>query len=216
MPVKNKTINRNPLFQIGELVVVKSYPLNNPITGDPLSLPPIMVVCGIEIENKKKKTHDNNHGQQIAEFVKYKLVWFDAKKSNFIEKIMYESFLMKYKFKDKLTNIEYKFSEIAIFKTFSFEINKKKESKSTRSNNVIAGDKKNDTVETTTITSIVPFASPNFVMTGLKINEEKDKFDDKGNATKIVPKHFIKIMWYNTQLQKYSEYELAENCLVKI
>ncbi len=166
MPVKNKTINRNPLFQIGELVVVKSYPLNNPITGDPLSLPPIMVVCGIEIENKKKKTHDNNHGQQIAEFVKYKLVWFDAKKSNFIEKIMYESFLMKYKFKDKLTNIEYKFSEIAIFKTFSFEINKKKESKSTRSNNVIAGDKKNDTVETTTITSIVPFASPNFVMTG--------------------------------------------------
>jgi len=217
--------NLNPKYNLGDLVVIKSYSSENPITGDPLSVPPIMVVSGIEIENSKKKTHDNNHGEQIAERIKYKLVWFDAKKSAFIEKIMYQSFLKKYssssdtdkKSTAEISHFKYEYGEIAQFKTLAFEIELKKKSVSESETKSYKNNSKKADVFlkiTENTTPLLPFVSPDFVMTSMRLNEEKDRFDDKGNATVIVPKRLVKVMWYNAQQQKYSEYEIAENCLL--
>lgn len=204
-------------FNIGDLVVIKSYPNVNPLVGDPLHVPPIMCVVGIEIENKNKKTHDTALGVKIAERVKYSLIWFDNKKSDFIEKIMYESFLYIHpsQKKSKTHNkSNYSYGGVAIFKTQSLELSKSKKSTSTTSSEDQNKIKSDTNFKKTDITPLVTYTSPDFVITGIKLIDENEKYDNKGNMIKQIPEILVKIMWFNPYQQKYSEFEIPKECLI--
>ena len=208
-------------YGIGDIVVIKSYPKAFPLTGDPLHIPPIMVVVGVEIENKKKKTHDNELGKQISERIKYNLIWFDNKKSDFVDKIMYQSFLEPYKpINDEIIipeiNFDYRYGEVVSFRTTILELAKDKTSKNKNDTKFIKGEMKDNVKEVDSITSLVTFSCPELVISGIRKNDKKDSFDDFGNKNKIYSEILIKVMWFNPNLQKYSEYELPQECLNKL
>ncbi len=213
---KSKQIEDKHIFSLGDLVVIKSYPDTDPLSGDPLHVPPIMVVIGVEIENEKKKTHDTITGRKIAERIKYNLIWFDNKKSTFVNKIMYESFIKPFEREaGKKTEFEYQFGEVAKFTTSYIELKKKKISESEITTKKVQ-DKKEDEKKISTITPLVTFVCPELVVTGIRRSETIKEHDDFGNIRKIQPELFIKVMWFNPSLQKYSEFELPKECLINI
>ena len=208
-------------FGIGDLVVINSYPKTNPLSRDPLHVPPVMVVVGIEIENKKKKTHDSELGIEIGERVKYNLLWFDNKKSVFVDKIMYQKLLKAQEVKaiDRFNyKTDYKFGGKVGFVTSKVELLKKKLSDSnvvtkfSKGKDKLADNKK----DISSINSLVTFTCPDLVISGGRKNNNKDAYDDFGNKNKIFSEILIKVMWFNPNLQKYSEYELPQECLNKI
>lgn len=210
-----------PKYKLGDLVVIKSYPETFPLNGDPLHIPPIMIVVGVEIENKKKKTHDNELGKQVADRVKYILTWFDNKKSDFVEKILYESFLEFYSEKHKEKeipelNFKYEYGGISFLRTTPLELIKTKNSKNINNTKFISGGQKDNEKEINSKTSLVTFSCPELVVTGIKKNDKKNSFDDFGNQTKFYSENLIKVMWFNPNLQKYTEQELAQECLNNI
>lgn len=197
-----------PRFSIGDLVVIKSYPLTNPLIGEPLNIPPIMVVIGIEIENKNKKTHCKDSGEQIAERIKYEVLWFENKKSMFVSKWVYESFLTSKELTSDEVNYEY--AKIVNFKPTILELKKRKVTTSV----VIeeGGTEKPQKTEYPLLT----FVCPELVLTGVRKNDETTTFDDFGNIQKVKPSTLVKVMWYNHSQQKYSEFELPLEALVNI
>ncbi|KJS07123.1 MAG: hypothetical protein VR77_02165 [Flavobacteriales bacterium BRH_c54] len=210
-----------PKFSIGDLVVINSYPNTNPLKGDPLHVPPIMVVIGIEVENKNKKTHDNDLGIEIGERIKYNLLWFDNKNSKFESKLLYEKFIMLNKDVKKVNpfnyKTDYKLGCKVEFSTSKIELLKKKSSDS----NISTTFKKskgnyNDNIKNvSSVNTLVTFACPDLIVTGGRSNELKSSHDDFGNKVKTYSEILIKVMWFNPNLQKYSEYELPQECLIK-
>lgn len=231
--------SNTPKFHLGDIVVIKSYPEKNPLTGDPLHIPPMMVVTGIEIENKKKKTHSNDTGKRIAERIKYHLTWFDNKRSEFVEKVMYESML---KIKETIIpddlieraekeNYEqlfnFNYGECTEFSTTHLELEKQKETKSTictkklvvkgeHADNIDRESKNSDNVEKTTTVALVTFACPKLVITGFRSVSDNIKYDDFGKLKSRFSNELIKVMWFNPIQQKYSEKELPKECLRQV
>jgi len=215
-----------PKFSIGDLVVIKSYPKTFPLNGDPLHIPPIMIVIGIEVEDKKKKTHDNDLGIEIAERIKYNLLWFDNKKSQFVSKLMYEKFIKLHKSVEKMNTFKYSKSEKETdyklgckveFSTSKMEILKKKSSDSNISTSFQnkTSNLKDNVKDVSSVTTLVTFACPDLIVTGGRRNDLKTTHDDFGNKDKTYSEILIKVMWFNPNLQKYSEHELPQECLIK-
>lgn len=212
------TANQKPSFKLGDLVVIKSYYADKSIvTGDPLHIQPIMVVTGIEIESKKKKTHDSEIGNQIAERIKYFVMWFDNAQSNFVEKIVYQSFLEQFD-ESKTDKINYKFGDVVRFRTASFEIKKKKESSSAIDTCYTkkAGNLDDNEKTVNTLASLMTFVCPDLICSGIKLNENKTTFDDFGNLKKECSKQLVKVLWFNPNQQKYSEEYIPIECLTSI
>lgn len=140
-------------FKVGDLVTLKSHPLFEvyEIKGDGKYVPPIMIVKEVLFEDRKKKTHDEITGYEIAERIKYICTYFDDNKSEFIEAHIYQSMLDGIKeikigrFDDpKSTSVsrtnlvdevlryalkpEYSYSGVYYFKTKKLEVLKKRSS----------------------------------------------------------------------------------------
>jgi hypothetical protein len=225
-------INTDPKFQIGQIVALKSYygEIKDGqilITGDPLHLPPLMLITGIEVEDKKKVTHDKDLGKQIAEFVKYHVTWFDNKRSAFVHKVLYQSMLDGEKFapfqKGLAQNFVYGYGKPCLFKTAELEIAKKKNSTNfisdkytkyqgkAKQNNTGLNERNQDKQE-----ALMSFVCPPLICTGISKNATLSSYDNVGKIKRVWSEQLVKVMWFNYQQQKYSEAELPLECLVEI
>lgn len=202
-------------YDIGDIVTIKSHPLafmkDGIIDCYINQVPPLMLVKEILIEDKKKMFSEANGDWQIADKVKYLCVYFNQHRTIFEEKTLYESVLISFdkllfnkKNKDnsyglrlidetkEYTNVEYQFGEIAFLKTYKLE-NRKQTTHATMS------------AESTTKT-FSTHTSPAFIMNGIKENEKKDLYDEKkGLLIRKTCKTLLKVLWYNSYQEKYSE-----------
>ncbi|MDV7188269.1 hypothetical protein R3X25_13325 [Lutibacter sp. TH_r2] len=214
-------------YSVGSIVTFKTHPLfeDYRIQGDGKYVPPIMMIKEVNIESKKKRTHDEETGEIIADRIKYTCVYFDDDKSQFSEFILYESFLETYEelkieritelgeskidtetiieeikgyFKSPLV---YKFGGIARFVTKKIEIYKKRSSKKITEKK---GEIEKDNIKST-IQYVVNYTSPDFVMCGLKNNEEKNLFYENGKVKRQVSETLLKVKWFNSIQKKFSE-----------
>lgn len=227
MGLKNK-------FGLGEIVTFKSHPLlyDYYIRGDGKLVPPFMIVTEVTFESKKKQIVDGISGNTIAERIKYQCTFFDDNKNQFKEVYVYESMLENFKSiyiarneklddKDsykslideasKYINPKYEYAKIVYFKTKKFEIFKKRTSKR------ITKQKKkgnNKTSEKEIIQYVVNYATPDFVLTGIKEQNVDDAFYPNGDKRRIVSKVLFKVKWFNSFQMKFSEQYLPRECFM--
>jgi hypothetical protein len=217
-------------FKIGDIVTDKTHPLffDYRIKGDGRYVPPFMIIKEIFFENKQKKTHDDISGHQIAERIKYTCTYFDDNRSEFIDVVLYQSFLrnsseIKIEIIDRTENIkrddadiitsilncktsEYEYGKIISFKTKKLEIYKKRTSKKfflDKDEITICGVEK-------TVRYIVNYATPEFILIGLKKENASDLFYPDGKTKKISYINLYKVKWFNPFLNKYSEQYLPD------
>ncbi|KJD33344.1 hypothetical protein PK35_05655 [Tamlana nanhaiensis] len=218
-------------FNLGEIVTFKSHPLlyDYYIRGDGKLVPPFLVISEIEFENKSKKVVEEVTGSKIAEKVKYKCVFFDDNRSQFKEVFVYQSMLESFKSiciarnneVDKKETYEsliseaslytvpnYEYSKIVYFKTKKFEIFKKRIS-------VRQIKKKNKIIDKEIIQYVVNYATPDFVLTGIKKQIPENKFYSNGDKRKISSEILYKVKWFNSNQMKFSEQFLPSECFMK-
>jgi hypothetical protein len=205
----------NHKFKIGNIVTIKSHPLafmkDGLIDCYIKQVPPLMLVKEVHIEHRKKMYSEAKGDWQIADKVKYLCVYFNQHRTVFEETFLYESTLLMFdqllfNKKDETNGyglrlieetkdyniIEYQFGEISFLKTHKLE-NRKKTTHATLS------------VESTTKT-FSTHTSPAFIMNGVKENEKKDLYDQKkGVLLRKTSKTLLKVLWYNSYQEKYSE-----------
>ncbi|WP_232120918.1 hypothetical protein [Tenacibaculum finnmarkense] len=232
MQDKSKENKQENKFVIGDIVTLKTHPLlyDFKIKGDGKLVPPFMIVKEIYIEDKKKKTHSEELGEEIAERIKYTCVFFDDNKTEFKEAILYESMLEKYdkiyiarldidesKQGDSLIdetrkyNVpKYIYGKIVFFRTKKFEIFKKRDSFK------MIQQKGGDYKKTTTIQYIVNYSSPDFILCGIKKNENTNDFYPNGDKRKIVSEILYKVKWFNASQMKFSDIYLPRECFTDI
>jgi hypothetical protein len=214
-------------YTIGNLVTLKTHPLlyDFRIKGDSKFVPPIMMVKEVFIENKKKRTHDEETGKQVSDRIKYVCVHFDDNNSQFIESTIYQSFLSSFEAlkieriseigeisDDSETIIEeiknyfetplaYAYGKKVSFITKKIEIYKKRSSKKITEKNgkIIKEDIKS------AIQYVVNYATPDFLMCGFKKNEVKNLFYEGGSIKKQVAEKLLKVKWFNPTHQKFSD-----------
>lgn len=233
MQDKSKENKQENKFVIGDIVTLKTHPLlyGFKIKGDGKLVPPFMIVKEIYIEDKKKKTHSEELGEQIAERIKYTCVFFDDNKTEFKEAILYESMLEKYdkihiarldknKKEVKCDSLidetrkyvipEYNYGDIVFFRTKNFEIFKKRDSSK------MIQQKGGDYKKTTNIQYIVNYSSPDFILCGIKKNENTNDFYPNGDKRRIVSEILYKVKWFNTNQMKFSDIYLPRECFTDI
>lgn len=233
MQEKSKENKQENKFIIGDIVTLKTHPLlyGFKIKGDGKLVPPFMIVKEIYIEDKKKKTHSEELGEQIAERIKYTCVFFDDNKTEFKEAILYESMLEKYdkihiarldknKKEVKCDSLidetrkyvipEYNYGDIVLFRTKNFEIFKKRDSSK------MIQQKGGDYKKTTNIQYIVNYSSPDFILCGIKKNENTNDFYPNGDKRRIVSEILYKVKWFNTNQMKFSDIYLPRECFTDI
>jgi hypothetical protein len=214
-------------FEIGSIVTLKSHPLlyNEVINGDGKLVPPFMVIKEIFNEDKKKRTHSEELGKQIADKIKYNCVFFDDNRVEFKEVTLYKSSLSLYKKlgkKDKEEKKEvinflekYKFGNVVSFKTKNIELSKLKESKRRDKRENLKPKGKEDPIkESELITSqnVVNYSSPDFVLIGIKKNDSTNEFYPNGDIRKVVSEVLYKVKWFNANQMKFSEIYLPAEC----
>ncbi|MCG8893288.1 hypothetical protein G1K97_08060 [Tenacibaculum finnmarkense] len=233
MQEKSKENKQEKEIVIGDIVTLKTHPLlyDFKIKGDGKLVPPFMIVKEIYIEDKKKKTHSEELGEQIAERIKYTCVFFDDNKTEFKEAILYESMLEKYdkihiarldknKKEVKCDSLidetrkyvipEYNYGDIVFFRTKKFEIFKKRDSSK------MIQQKGGDYKKTTNIQYIVNYSSPDFILCGIKKNENTNDFYPNGDKRRIVSEILYKVKWFNTNQMKFSDIYLPRECFTDI
>jgi len=215
-------------FNIGDIVTLKSHPLISEdenkvpqeISEFSAQVPPLMLVKEVLLEKKENKIQysDKFEGARISDLVKYICVFFNANKSEFVEKTVYQSFLSSYKklkyFKkdkaekteanvDLITEVlgyagvsEYEYSKRVQFKTKKLE-----HRKTYASNNEKIGG--------------VSFQTPDFILSGIKYQEQKDLLYPNGETKRIVCKELYKVIWYCHYQQKFSEEFLPKEFFVE-
>ncbi|WP_221258709.1 hypothetical protein [Flavobacterium okayamense] len=222
-------------FNIGDIVTLKSHPLltrnYQMILEFPAQVPPLMLVKEIHFEDsKKKKIYHEDLGKdyKVADLIKYCCVYFNGNKSEFNEIFVYESFLnacividennkkiikeSSLKFyripNDKIESEEdlldevlnykklnvYNYCQVVQFKTKKLEQRKSFDSRSETINNT--------------------FQTPDFIVSGYKLEEQKDLFYHDGEPKKILPKELLKVTWFNHFGQKMSEKFLPKEFFV--
>jgi len=212
-------------FSIGDIVTLKSHPLFKDFLENVFSeqVPPLMLVKDVFFEKKDKKIFsDVLSNTLIADRIKYTCVHFDDKKSAFVESVIYHSFLEKidgkssmiflrkknkndkdtkslFKLLEEIDN-EYKNAEYAFGKTVMFKTSKL-ENRKTIGNNVY---------------SYPSFTSPDFILSGIKMDEASNLFYEGGKTKKQVSEISYKIMWYNYVQQKFSEKYLPKEFFIEL
>jgi hypothetical protein len=217
-------------FNIGDVVTYLTHPLflNLRIKGDSRYVPPIMIIKEVLLENKQKKTFDEETGKQIAERIKYICVYFDDNKSDFVEVHLYESMLRTFEdlrferisksgnriedYKTLTDEVKgysipiYRFGGIVYFKTKKLEIYKKRTSKKIP---LLQGSDDVEKIKEV-LQYVVNYATPDFVMCGFKKENYTDLFYGDGKVKRLAPVNFLKVKWFNPFQQKFSEIYLPE------
>jgi hypothetical protein len=215
-------------FNIGDIVTLKSHPLISEdenkvpqkISEFSAQVPPLMLVKEVLIEKVENKIQysDKFEGARIADLVKYICVFFNANKSEFVEKTVYQSFLSSYKklkyFKkgkdektegsvDLITEVsdynsvlKYEYGKQVQFKTKKLE-----RRKSYKTNDEKIGG--------------VSFQTPDFILSGIKHEEQKDLLYPNGEIKRIICKELYKVIWFCHYQQKFSEEFLPKKFFVE-
>lgn len=221
----------NNNFIVGDLVTFKTHPLlfDFYIKGDGKYVPPIMIVKEVLFANKDKKVFDEVSGNKISETIKYICIHFDDNKSEFIESHLYQSQLDSFKnlkiakvedkkkteeFIDLIAEVGnypkkiiYNYGEVVYFKTKKIEALKKRES----TKKEIINKKE---ITTKTFQYVVNYITPDFVICGFKNEVYNDLFDSSGKPKRKVSTEFIKVKWFNSFQQKFSEQFLPIECFI--
>ena len=214
-------------FIIGDIVALKSHPLfrsTSKIIEFPAQVPPLLIVKEVIFEDiKKKKLYSEELGMEfkISDLIKYNCVYFSANKSEFIEVTLYHSLIASYKelkyFNENINNQNtkkfqdiylipevHKYEQISKYdfgKVIQFKTKKLEQRKSYDSNS-----------EKNQITS---FQTPDFILTGVKSENNLEAFYPDGSPKKIISNLMYKVMWFNHYQQKFSEQYLPKECFVK-
>ncbi len=201
-------------FNIGEIVTLKSHPLLESYTpkNNEKQFPPLLLIKEALVENKKKKLFsDEIPKAKIADNLKYICIYFNDKKSEFVEVALYHAYLSNYmnlKFNRELdedgketkseTNlidevkgyepVKYEFGALAQLKTCKLE-NRNKYCKI--------------------------FCSPNFILTGIKREISDGLFYYDGKPKRKVSEIFYKVMWFNHYQNKFSEKYLPNEFFIE-
>jgi hypothetical protein len=209
-------------FNLGDLVTFKTHPLlyDLYIKGDGKFVPPIMIIKEVLFENKEKKEFDDVSGNRIAEKVKYICVHFDDNKSEFVESHLYLSQLASIKelniakvdekkqvkgyiaLIDEVLSypkFDYEYGKIVYFKTKKIEAFKKRETSK------IEVDLDEKEVKKKTRHYVVNYITPDFVICGYKREVYNDLFYNNGKPKREAYTDFIKVKWFNSFQQKFSE-----------
>ncbi|GFD82072.1 hypothetical protein KUL118_49340 [Tenacibaculum sp. KUL118] len=232
-----KTENK---FSVGDIVTLKSHPLFKGfrIQGDTKLVPPLMIVKEILVENDKKKLFEEITGNKIADRIKYTCVYFDDNQCCFNELMVYEEFIKKFDSlkieritekgeivddSDTIINeinsyyaspLKYEFGKVVRFLTKKIEIYKKRSSKEIpviknegNGQEVVKSEKIK-----TIIKYVVNYASPDFIISGFKKNEVLKAYYPDGSPKRVVCEDLVKVQWFNSNKQKFSEEYLPIVC----
>lgn len=215
-------MGKNPTYKIGDIVSLKSHPLFKGYVINIYShqVPPLMIVKEIQVEDEKKKkiySEEMDTPHKIADLVKYVCVYFDDKKSEFNEVMLYESVLelydkLKYHSesneKAKTTKLveevkeyilvdKYKHGKVIQFKTKKLESRKK----------IQTG--KPDKYK------YPSYTSPDFVLTGIKKEVNVNSYYNDKSIKKQTSAILFKVTWFNHVQQKFSEKYLPKEFFIE-
>ena len=205
------------IFEIGDIVALKSHPLA--FQDDGLidmyinQIPPFICVKEIHIERKKQVYSEELGSVQVSDQVKYLGIYFNQHRMIFEEKFIYESMLTSLdeltfhsedaepeenhkllidETKDYSKLATYEFGKRVFFKTYKLEKRKKFET---------AGKDYRSLTKTA-----LTHTSPAFLLNGLKRNEKKNVFNNKtGEVKQKYAIELFKVLWYNSYQEKFSE-----------
>ncbi|MDN3665713.1 hypothetical protein ACFFU1_17185 [Algibacter miyuki] len=213
------------VFKIGDIVTLKSHPLFSyvpkRIMEFPAHVPPLMLIKEVlyEKEDKKNLYSDVIEKAQIADVVKYVCVFFNANKSEFVEKTIYNSLIKSYlelkyyrkdESKSKSLTVDL-ISEVLNYKSnFNYEFGKRVQFKTKKLEHRKSYD--GHVLEKTPGPS---FQSPDFILSGIKNEEQKDLFYTDGKPKRIISDQSFKVMWFNHLQQKFSEEYLPKEFFVE-
>lgn len=196
----------DPKFSLGDVVAFNTSPFlrNNVYVNILLAAKkdnqPLMVVKEISINTKKENLFDSSTKIPIAECIKYTCIWFDAEKYKFNEACFYESYLVKVDIVTKVIDKkEIKLSSNFKFKTHSLEGIK------FYSDSLLSSSPQLKPINT--------FLAPTFSFRGIKNIDNSIIVDKDGIKTKETSSVLIKVMWYNSSLNKFSEELVPIDCL---
>ncbi|WP_159024054.1 hypothetical protein [Formosa sp. L2A11] len=214
-------------FGIGDIVTLRSHPLFNgtpqKIKEFPAQVPPLMLIKEVifEREDKKKIYSDVIEKAQIADLVKYVCVFFNANKSEFVEKEIYHSFLdsylkLKYYRKEetengkKIIQIKKLIEEVADYKKAEdYDFGKRIQFKTKKLEHRKSYSNSFERVPGTS------FQTPDFILSGIKNEEQKDLFFQDSKPKRLMTKQSYKVMWFNHAQQKFSEHYLPKEFFVE-
>lgn len=192
-------------FNIGDIVTLKSHPLfkKNKDNFFSKQLPPLMLIKEVYFENEKKRIYSENiEGAIIANRIKYCCVYYDDKKTNFVESFIYHPILEDVRMlnfprkKDRNGNVTE--SDIKL-------IDELDEYKTVKYDYGISVMLKTSKLESRTPEKIKRYVAPDLQLSGIKINEEKSLFHEDGQPKKLVADELFKVLWHNDFEQKFSE-----------
>ncbi|MEW4924724.1 hypothetical protein [Algibacter sp. 2305UL17-15] len=216
------------IFNIGDIVTLKSHPLfrvgknktPQKISEFSAQVPPLMLIKEVVFENKETKTQfdDKIEGSRIADLVKYSCVYFNANKSEFVEKTIYHSFLQSYKelkyFKKEKTekpkdSIDLITEVSSYIPVLNYEYGKQVQFKTKKLEHRKSYALNNEKISGTS------FQTPDFIVSGIRNEEQKDLFYPNREPKRIVCKQLFKVIWFCHFQQKFSEYFLPKEFLVE-
>lgn len=178
---------------IGDIVSLKSHPyflnVNDIlISGEPLQLPPLMIV--IEIFESKKSGGESSS-------VEYTCLWFSSKTNKF-ERSKIRGVFLKLLYKcEVITPQSLKAGDLLSLKTVDYELTKLKSSLHFEDTSVNQGN------GSASITALLSFLPPTLQF--LDIKEIKEKPSDSKNAKHQRSQYQVKCLWFNNVHDKFSE-----------
>jgi len=178
------------IFSIGDIVTLKSHPYiadNTSVilSGDQISLPPLMVVTEIAKSSYKS-------GEKRYDTYKYDCIWFSPKSFKFEVAEIYEDqlkLIQKTKPAVEISGLERGIK--MNFKTVSFELGKKKSILSYDDNSVGGG------APDTAINALLAFLPPVLQGLGTEPYKSKHPLKDKGISNRLVPETAIKVTYFD-------------------
>lgn len=198
-------------FEVGDIVALKSHPYSEElhnvlISGDPLSITPLMVI--LEVVKEKTQYHEHT-GLELNGKFKCRCYWYSQNTSKFEEKwVNWDMIKLIKKKHDKIQKEELNPGTLITLKTHEFEAAKKKISN--RQEDTFRNDKISISQTESSCETVVPFLTftpPVMQVCSIKQNDSKDPIFDKkeGYAIRKRSNLLVKCQWFNSSLNKFSE-----------
>lgn len=188
------------MIKVGDIVSSNIHPYysgttNILISGEPLQLPPLMVVTEVFRKRSSVDVAWDNDSVDVS----CKCVWYSSRLNKYQEDWMLLDYL-KIIATTQETQLQATKGNLVALKTIYIELGKKKSS--------LTHEDGEDTKGYTSITSLLTFLPP--VMQVISVEEfEVKKHEPLGNIeglkVRLVPKYVVKCIWYNSDADKFSE-----------
>lgn len=192
-------------FKIGDIVTLHSHPFFEKFTdaiisGDGLSIPPLMVVS--EVINSYKDEFDEKTANQISfkGVGNFKCIYYSNKTQKYEEEWISGKQLKLIKsLKSEQRDVKALQNRQALFSTIDLEESKRKSTFSSEQSDTA-------TRNTTKVNSLLSYVSPVMIVSEVKKNDKLNTYDIKtGNSKHQYPEVLVKCKWFNSISDKYSE-----------